>query len=165
MTNVAEKQAVQVSEDQAKQAMKDYLKLVAKMTILESQKSLKVQEVENQFNPDIDLLSQRLLENHDLLKTYAEQNRKELFGKNQTIDFEGGQLSFRKSGKKLELIDSEKKDWEAVTKYLEKNYPAYIIKETKPDKKSFVRDFADKAASILNKIGVKITSSESFSIK
>lgn len=155
-----EQENVQVTEEQARGAMDDYLQATSELQTMKADKMKEQMDLDNTYSVPIALLEERVRIAEKALEEYA--NTLEL-GDNRSIRFGPLTLGWRKARKSLGL--KEGKTWDEVTQVMKTKFASLIKITAALDKKKVLEELEGNDAKKLERIGFEVTQKESFYVK
>lgn len=153
-----------VTKKQYENALQAHATAQAEGEKLIAKREAEYQKISEKYDHDIEKHKADAQKAFDTVYRYAEANRDELFGDQQSIDTPYGKLVFRKSPGKLVLPEDVEK---LINKFKAKGLALYVVSTEAIDKKKLITDItADpKVQRDMEKLGVTVEVPETFSIK
>lgn len=136
-----------------------------KLNKLTSAREEALRQIALQYDAEIERAKKEQSEATETVLEYVQANEANIFptGK-KTAKWEGLTISYRQGSPSLAIVDPETTDWDKVLAYALKHAPEYVATKQEISKSKILAD-ADKLSKILPKLGIRVQSTVSWTVK
>lgn len=156
--------ATKITEAQYSAALTDYVKADARKQTITAKCNEEVAKVNNKYKDELDSLAKQLIDRYDIVKSYCEQNREQLFSGVQSIKVNTIKIGFRKGTCKIVTCEGVTMD-DVLVRLKKKKLNDYVRTTEEVDKQKLIADSEEKKiVSALPALGIKFVQEETFFI-
>ena len=150
-----------ITREEAEKAFAEFAQADAKVRSIGAKMDLEMTKIREKYADQLADLEEVKEKNFDIVQTYAQENREELFSKRKSVESTHGIFGFRTGTPKLKTLKGF--TWGAVLKLCEELLPGYIrtTNEVAKDKLLADRD-KEEVNGLFDKVGIQVVQDETF---
>lgn len=152
------------SEKQYGDALQKYADAAQQELKLQTEASAAFKKLSEKYDPKLQDCKKQKEAAFETIESYAVANREKLFGDKQSIETIAGQLTFRKSP---DSVTIEGEEDSLIEKLMKKGMETFVTIKKSLNKAMLKKTIKEggKEADALRKMGIALSSSETFEIK
>lgn len=153
-----------ITETQFHESITEYAYADASKSQLAAQMETELTRIREKYENKIEPHVASCEKHFEVIQTFCEENKNQLFGKRRSFETTYGAIGFRLGTPKLKLLPKMK--WDMVLDNLKHHLPNYVRTITEPAKDRLLADREQEdVAAALHKVGLSVDQDERFFIE
>lgn len=153
-----------VTREEMEQSFANFAKADAKQQKITAEMDLQIAKIREKYADELETLQEEKDTAFDVMQTYAEENKDELFIKKKSLDLAHGTIGFRTGTPKLKTI--KKFTWGACLELVKEFLPSYVRTSEEIAKDKILADRENEdVADNMQRCGMQVVQDETFYVE